>query len=336
MLIVMENRATPEQIKAVCQTIVSLGLEAHEMPGAQRTAICVTGNDGSVSQRHFADLSGIREIICVSKPYKLSSNEVKSGKTMISIGDELIGGEKQVLIAGPLCVEKEEGLTFGIAEGVRNLGIKNFRAACFKARTNPYNFQGVGKSGVKILEKIKNYLGLNIITEVIDQESVSACEEVADALIIESHNMQNFGLLKLLGKSQRAIILKRSISASLEDWLMSAEYILSSGNDKVILCEAGIRTFANYSAHTLDLTVILALRHLTHLPIIIDPSFASGDHRYVIPLAKAGLAVGADGVMIECHSMPSQAISGGVQAISLGHLKDLCLSIPSQLEQRSS
>jgi len=324
MLIVMENRATPEQIKAVCQTIISLGLEAHEMPGAQRTAICVTGNDGSVSQRHFADLSGIREIICVSKPYKLSSNEVKSGKTMISLGHgELIGGEKQILIAGPLCVEKEEGLTFKIAEGVKNLGIRNFRAACFKARTNPYNFQGIGKPGLKILEKIKSNLSLNIITEVIDQESLEACEDVADALIIESHNMQNFGLLKLLGKSKKAVILKRSISASLEDWLMSAEYVLSSGNDKVILCESGIRTFANYSAHTLDLTVILALRHLTHLPIIIDPSFASGDHRYVIPLAKAGLAVGADGVMIECHSTPSKAISGGAQAVSLEKLKEI-------------
>ncbi len=322
MLIVMENRATPAQITAVSQAIVALGLEAHEMPGAQRTAICVTGNDGSVSARHFADLSGIREIICVSKPYKLSSNEVKSEKTIIAIGSELLGGAKPILIAGPLCVE-QEAVTLKIAEGIKQAGISCFRAACFKARTNPYNFQGIGTPGLKILEKIKNDFNLNIITEVVDQESLDYCEDLADGLIIESHNMQNFALLKSLGKSKKPVILKRSISANLDDWLMSAEYILSSGNDQVILCESGIRTFANYSAHTLDLTVILALKNLTHLPIIIDPSFASGDHRYVIPLAKAGLAVGADGVMLECHSEPSKALGGGAQAISLAGLESL-------------
>ncbi len=321
MLIVMENRATEDQIKAVCQTVVLLGLEAHEMPGAQRVAICVTGNDGSVSERHFADLSGIREIIRVSKPYKLTSNEVKSEKTIVQIGENFIGQDKPVLIAGPLCVE-QESVTIEIARELKNMGVTCFRAAAFKARTNPYNFQGLGKEALKILSKIKQELGLAIITEVVDQESVDLCLPIADAFIIESHNMQNFSLLKSVGKTNKPIILKRSISADLEDWLMSAEYILSMGNDQVILCESGIQSFTSYSSHTLDLTVIPALRRFTHLPIIVDPSFASGDHRYVLPLAKASLAAGADGVMLECHTRPSKALSGGAQAVSTQALKD--------------
>ena len=323
----MENRATEAQIKAVCETIISLGLEAHEMPGAQRVAICVTGNDGSISERHFADLSGIREVIRVSKPYKLSSNEVKSEKTIVQIGKVFLGGEHPpVIIAGPLCIE-QENISLEIARDIKNMGISCFRGAAFKARTNPYNFQGLGREALKTLSKIKQELNLEIITEVVDADSIEACMPIADAFIIESHNMQNFALLKFIGKTHKPIILKRSISAKLEDFLMSAEYILSTGNDQVILCESGIQSFSDYSTHTLDLTIVPALRRFTHLPIIVDPSFASGDQRYVIPLAKAALAVGADGVMLECHSMPSKALSGGAQAVNMESLRKFLLSI---------
>lgn len=322
MLIVMENRATEEQIKLVSETIRQLGLEAHEMPGAQRTAICVTGNDGSVSERHFAGLNGIRDIIRVSKPYKLTSNEIKSTPTVVTIGDARFGDGNVGLIAGPLCVE-DEASTMATAEAVKAQGVSCFRAACFKDRTNPYNFHGLGEKALPILQKVKDELGLAIVTEVSDEANCDAVIQVADAVIVEPHNMQNFSLLKHLGKQNIPVILKRGISANLDDLLMAAEYVLSGGNDQLILCESGIKTFASYSSHTLDLTIVPALRHYTHLPIIVDPSFACGDSKYVMPLAKAGLAVGADGVMLECHQTPAAAMSGGAQAVEVGNLSEL-------------
>lgn len=321
MLIVMENRATKEEIKRVSETVRALGLEAHEMPGAQRTAICVTGNDGSVSERHFAGLTGIRDIIRVSKPYKLTSNEIKTTPTIVRIGQSQFGDGHTGLIAGPLCVEDES--TFEVAQAIKAQGIHCFRAAAFKDRTNPYNFHGLGAKALPILKRIKEELGLAIVTEVSDEANVDVVADIADAVIVEPHNMQNFSLLKYLGKTNLPVILKRAISANLEDVLMAAEYILAGFNEKVILCEAGIQTFANYSTHTLDLTIVPALRHYTHLPIIVDPSFACGDSKYVMPLAKAAMAVGADGVMIECHTNPAKALSGGAQAVDVQRLQDL-------------
>lgn len=323
MLIVMENRATEEQIEQACQAVQSLGLESHKMPGAQRTAICVTGNDGSVSERHFAGLSGIRDIIRVSKPYKLTSNEVKSSPTVVTIGDAKFGDGHTSIIAGPLCVE-DEAATLANAQAIKAQGVKCFRAAAFKDRTNPYNFHGQGEKALPILQKVKDETGLAIVSEVSDEANCQMMIEVADAVIVEPHNMQNFSLLKLLGKMDVPVILKRSISANLDDFLMAAEYILSGGiNENVILCESGIKTFADYSTHTLDLTIVPALRHYTHLPIIVDPSFACGDSKFVMPLAKAAMAVGADGVMLECHVQPANSYSGGAQAVSVDLLGDL-------------
>lgn len=319
MLIVMENRATEAQISEVCDKVISLGLEAQQMPGAQRTAICVLGNDGSVSERHFADLSGIRDIIRVSKPYKLTSNEVKSTPTIVNIGECEFGGEQAPIIAGPLCVDKGDS-TFETAKQLKEQGVTCFRAAAFKDRTNPYNFHGLGERALPILQRIKDELGMSIVTEVADSQAADKCQSVADAFIVEGHNMQNFSLLRHLGKSKTPVILTRANSANIEDVLMAAEYILSGGNDQVILCEAGIKTFTDYATHTLDLNFVQAVKHYTHLPVIVDPSTAAGNAKFVIGLAKAALAVGANGVMIQAHTSPASSVSGGAQMVKVDQL----------------
>lgn len=319
MLIVMENRATDAQIKAACDKVASLGLEAQKMPGAQRTAICVLGNDGSVSERHFTDLTGIREIIRVSKPYKLTSNEVKSGKTVVQIGGVAFGDGTCPVIAGPLVVE-EGDFTFKTAQALKEKGVQCFRAAAFKDRTNPYNFHGLHEAGLSTLEKIKSELGLAIVTEVVDAPSADACERVADAFIVEAHNMQNFSLLKHLGKKRMPVILTRANSANIEDVLMAAEYILSGGNEQVILCEAGVKTFADYATHTLDLNFVQAIKHYTHLPVMVDPSTACGHAKFVPGLMRAAMAIGADGVMVQVHVDPAHSISGGAQMLKVEQL----------------
>ena len=320
MLIVMQNTATDKQIQAVCDVIEYLGFEAHQMPGAQRTAVCVTGNDGSVSERHFAGLHGIRDIIRVSKPYKLTSNEVKTTPTIVTVGKAKFGDQHFDWIVGPACVE-DEASALRMAEIMANMGVKVFHASLFRPRSNPYHFQGLGEKAIPILQQIKQQFGLAIAAEVINIQSVEPVSQVADMLIVDSHNMQNFALLKHLGKQHLPVMLKRAISASIEDWLMSAEYILSGGNNNVLLCEAGIQTFCDHSKLTLDLAAIPVLQKLTHLPVIVDPSQAAGAAYLVPSLAKAAQAAGAHGVMVECHDDPAHSKMGGAHAIVPDELK---------------
>ena len=322
MLVVMQNTASEEQIEAVCETIRNLGFEAHKMPGAQRTAVCVTGNDGSVSPRHFAGLHGIRQIIRVSKPYKLTSNEIKTTPTVVKIGEAKFGDQHQSWIAGPACVGDDDS-ALRVAEQLAKNGVKVFRASMYRPRSNPYNFQGLGTAALKQLQTIKQQCGMAVVSEVVDADTTDEVAEVADGVIVDSHNMQNFALLRKLSKMTHPVILKRGIAATVEDFLMAAEYIMVGDNQQVILCDAGMRSFGDHSAHALDFTYLLALRKLTHLPLIIDPSQASGTADMVPALARASMALGAHGVMIECHDQPAYSATGGTQAILPEQLAEL-------------
>lgn len=313
MLIVMHHDATAEQIDHVCEVIKELGFEPHPMPGAQTTAICVTHNPGTVPMAKVANLPGIAEIIRVSKPYKLASIETKKEKTIIDVKGHKIGAGL-TMMAGPCSVETEV-TTLRIAEKVAKMGIPFFRAGAYKPRTGPYNFQGLAEQGLEILQKVKDTFGLRIVTEVMDTDALPGMLEVADVLQIGTRNMSNFSLLKALGKIRKPILLKRGMSATLEEFLLAAEYILAGGNYQVILCERGIRTFANHARSTLDVAAVPALQKLTHLPIIIDPSHAAGLTYMVSPLARAGIAVGADGLIVEVHDDAENAYSDGQQAL---------------------
>jgi 3-deoxy-7-phosphoheptulonate synthase len=318
MLVVMQSHATESQIRAVCERIESLGLKAHPIPGAIRTAIGITGNKGALDLGVLESLPGVIECIPVSKPYKLVSRDVKEEDSILRIrtpsGDVLFGGEHVGLIGGPCAVETEEQC-FATAEGVKKAGVKLFRGGAYKPRTSPYSFQGLGEEGLKILAQVRKHYGLGIITEAIDNESLDLVEEYADVIQIGARNMQNFSLLKRAGRAKKPILLKRGMSATLDEFLMAAEYVLSEGNYNVMLCERGVRTFADHSRNTLDLTIIPAIKKRSHLPILVDPSHGTGKRHKVLPLSRAAAAVGADGLLIEVHHAPDQALSDGMQSI---------------------
>jgi 3-deoxy-7-phosphoheptulonate synthase len=314
MLVVMQAQATDEQVRNVVDTIASIGLKAHAIPGSQRTAIGITGNKGELDPAVFELLPGVAEAIRVSKPYKLVSWEVKPEPTIVKVGSVEIGGGELVVIAGPCSVESHEQ-TFAVAEAVSRQGIKLFRGGAYKPRTSPYSFQGHGEDGLKLLAEVRDAFGLAIVTEAIDQESLELVEKYADMIQIGARNMQNFSLLRQAGQMRKPVMLKRGMSANLEEFLMAAEYIMAEGNYQVVLCERGVRTFADHSRNTLDLSIVPAVKKLTHLPIIIDPSHGTGRREQVIPMARAGIAVGADGVMVEVHCQPERAWSDGPQAL---------------------
>ncbi|MBZ5544008.1 MAG: 3-deoxy-7-phosphoheptulonate synthase [Acidobacteriia bacterium] len=318
MLIVMKPQATEGDIRGVCEKIEALGYRAHPMPGAQRTAIGITGNQGALEAAEFESLAGVAEAIRVSKPYKLVSREVKNEDSLIRVGTGenavTIGGRELTVIAGPCAIESREQ-AFAAAERVRRAGARLFRGGAFKPRTSPYSFQGLGKAGLEILAEVRREFGLAIVTETIDPENCDLVEQYADVLQIGARNMQNFSLLKRAGRSSKPVLLKRGMSATLEEFLMAAEYILSEGNYHVILCERGVRTFADHTRNTLDLSVIPAVKRLSHLPIIVDPSHGTGQRDKVTPLARAAVAVGADGLMIEVHPQPERALSDGCQSL---------------------
>jgi 3-deoxy-7-phosphoheptulonate synthase len=318
MLIVMKPQASEEEIRGVCQKIEALGFRAHPIPGAQRTAIGITGNQGPLEPAEFESLAGVAEAIPVSKPYKLVSREVKSEDTVVRVGTEdnpvTIGGRELAIIAGPCAIESPEQ-AFVAAGQVRRAGARLFRGGAFKPRTSPYSFQGLGKEALEILAAVRCQFGLAIVTETIDPENCDLVEQYADILQIGARNMQNFSLLKRVGRSKRPVLLKRGLSATLEELLMAAEYILSEGNYNVILCERGVRTFADHTRNTLDLSVIPAVKRLAHLPIIVDPSHGTGRRDKVTPLARAAVAVGADGLMVEVHPLPDRALSDGYQSL---------------------
>ena len=315
MLIVMKSDATDSEIQAVLRVIEDLGFKPHPMPGATRTAIGITGNQGAVDPSHFENLAGVAEAIRVSKPYKLITLDLRPEKTIVRVGDATIGGEELAIIAGPCAIESR-AQAFAIAETVRRSGARFFRGGAYKPRTSPYAFQGLGEEGLKILAEVRDVYGLKIVTEALDEAGVDLVERYGDMIQIGARNMQNFSLLRRAGKSHLPILLKRGLSATLDEWLLAAEYIMSEGNYQVVLCERGIRTFAQHTRNTMDLAAIPAVRRISHLPVLVDPSHGTGKNYMVTPLARAGVAVGADGLIVEVHDQPDHALSDGAQALT--------------------
>src|SRR3984885_10721485 len=316
MLVVMQAHATEAQVRAVCQKIEALGYRAHSIPGAKRTAIGITGNQGEVEPGTLEEMSGVQEVIRVTKPYKLVSRDIKEENTVVRFAgsDATIGGPTLAIIAGPCAIESREQ-AFAIAERVQRAGAQFFRGGAYKPRTSPYSFQGLGEEGLRIMAEVREQFGIRIVTEAIDNESLELVEEYADVIQIGARNMQNFSLLKHAGKTRKPVLLKRGMSATLEEFLMAAEYVMSEGNYNVILCERGVRTFADHSRNTLDLTVVPAVKRLSHLPILVDPSHGTGRRNKVLPLSRASIAVGADGILVEVHNDPDNALSDGIQSI---------------------
>jgi 3-deoxy-7-phosphoheptulonate synthase len=315
MLIVMKADATPDDIRRVEDVVVKLGYRPHTMPGAGRTAIGITGNRGAVDPTHFENLRGVADAIRVTKPYKLISKDLRPEKSVIRIGDATIGGNELAVIAGPCAVESAEQV-FESAAAVAAAGSKLFRGGAFKPRTSPYAFQGKGEDGLKILAEVRDRYGLAIVTEAMDERGVDLVEKYADCIQIGARNMQNFSLLKYAGKAKKPVLLKRGMSATLEELMLAAEYVMAEGNYEVILCERGIRTFSDHARNTMDLSIVPAIHKLTHLPIIVDPSHGTGRNYMVNPLARAGVAVGADGLIIEIHPRPEEALCDGAQALT--------------------
>jgi 3-deoxy-7-phosphoheptulonate synthase len=316
MLVVMKAQATQEEIQTVCEHIEQLGFRAHPMPGAQRTAIGITGNQGQVESGTLEELSGVAEVIPVSKPYKLVSRDVKEEDTIIRFPgtNATIGGRDLAMIAGPCSIETREQ-AFAVAEQVAAAGAQFFRGGAYKPRTSPYAFQGLGEEALKIMVEIRDRFGLRIVTEAIDNEALELVNDYADVIQIGARNMQNYSLLRAAGRKRKPVLLKRGMSATLEEFLMAAEYVMSEGNYQVILCERGVRTFADHTRNTLDLSIVPAVQRLSHLPILVDPSHGTGKRNKVIPLARAAVAVGADGILVEVHHQPDKALSDGAQSI---------------------
>ena len=314
MLIVMDAAATAEEVRRVVGVIETLGLQAHPIPGAQRTAIGITGNKGTVDRGAFENLPGVSEVIPVSAPYKLVSREAKRENTVVSIGGVPVGGPRLAIVAGPCAIESE-AQALEIARRVKEGGATLYRGGAYKPRTSPYSFQGLGLEGLKILARVRAETGLPTITEVLDTETVDLVAEHADCLQVGARNMQNFSLLKRLGRLRKPVLLKRGLSATLEELLLSAEYLLAEGNYEVILCERGVRTFADHTRNTLDLSSVPYVQRISHLPILVDPSHGTGKRAKVLPLSRAAVAVGADGLLIEVHHQPELALSDGPQAI---------------------
>jgi 3-deoxy-7-phosphoheptulonate synthase len=316
MLVVMKAQATQEQIQAVCEAIERLGFRAHPLPGAQRTAIGITGNQGEVDRGNLEELSGVAEVIRVSKAYKLASRDVKEEDTVIRFAgtDAAIGGKGLAIIAGPCAIESREQ-AFAIAELVAASGARFFRGGAYKPRTSPYAFQGLGLEALRIMAEIRTRFGLRIVTEAIDNETLDLVAEWADVVQIGARNMQNFSLLKRAGQLRKPVMIKRGLSATLDEFLMAAEYVMSEGNYEVILCERGVRTFADHTRNTLDLSIVPAVRRVSHLPILVDPSHGTGKRDSVLPMARAAVASGADGILVEVHDHPEKALSDGPQSI---------------------
>jgi len=328
MLVVMKAHATEEQVRAVCERIENLGYRAHPIPGAQRTAIGVTGNKGAMEAGTLEEMSGVQEVLVVSKPYKLVSRDAKEEDTVIRIPatDAGFGGRDLSIVAGPCSIESREQ-AFAIAERVAKAGARFFRGGAYKPRTSPYAFQGLGEEGLKIMAEIRDRFGLRIVTEAIDNESLDLVAEYADVIQIGARNMQNFSLLKKAGRMRKPVLLKRGMSATLEEFLMAAEYILSEGNYQVVLCERGVRTFADHTRNTLDLSIVPAVQKASHLPILVDPSHGTGKRDKVLPLSRAAVAVGADGLIVEVHNDPDRALSDGMQSVFPDQFDELMAEI---------
>jgi 3-deoxy-7-phosphoheptulonate synthase len=326
MLIVMEKAATPQQIQKVLTAVKERGYVGRPIPGGDRVAIGVLYNKGSVDTALFIGYPGVKDVVPVTRPYKQVSREFQHEDTLIRVGNTTIGNGHFVIIAGPCAVEsKEQAMT--IAERVKSAGAEIFRGGAFKPRTSPYSFQGLGEKGLKILARVRETFGMPVITEVMDDYSFDLVAEYADIIQIGTRNMQNFSLLRRAGHAAKPVFLKRGMAATIDEWLMAAEYILDGGNSQVMLCERGVRTFAHHSRNTLDLSAVPVVRKESHLPIIIDPSHAAGRRDQVVPLSRAAAAVGAQGIMVEVHHAPEQALSDGAQSLYPEQFQNLCREV---------
>jgi 3-deoxy-7-phosphoheptulonate synthase len=326
MLIVMKMDAGPGEIKGVVDAIESHNLKANPIPGSQRTAIGITGNIGIVEAGMFESLPGVLEVIQVSHPYKLVSREFKPEDSVIEVGGIRIGGPDLLIIAGPCSVESYEQ-TLRIAQSVQNAGAHLLRGGAFKPRTSPYSFQGLGVEGLEILARVRAETGMPVVTEALDIDVIDQVAEYADIVQIGARNMQNYTLLRRAGRCGRPVLLKRGMNATITEFLLAAEYVLDAGNERVILCERGIRTFSDHTRNTLDVSAVPAVKKISHLPIIADPSHAAGVRDKVIPLSRAAVAVGADGLMVEVHDQPETALSDGSQALLPGQFEELMSEI---------
>jgi 3-deoxy-7-phosphoheptulonate synthase len=332
----MKAHAGPADITRVCERIEALGFKAHIIPGEQRTAIGITGNSGPVDPAEFEDLPGVAEAIRVSKAYKLVSRETKPENTIVHINGVSIGGNEIVLCGGPCSVETREQILES-ARAVKAAGGQLLRGGAYKPRTSPYSFQGLGEEGLRYLAAAREETGLGIVTEAIDVETFDLVEQYADCVQIGARNMQNFSLLRRAGRSRKPILLKRGMSSTLEEFLMAAEYILADGNYNVILCERGVRTFADHTRNTLDLSVVPAVQSLSHLPIIVDPSHGTGKRDKVLPMSLAAIAAGASGLIVEVHPSPEKALSDGYQSLAPQQFAELaaeCRAIAELLNSR--
>ncbi len=326
MLVVMSHRATPEEVDAVVSAIEAKGYTARPIPGGERVAIGILHNKGAVEASHFLGLPGVSDVIPVTRPYKLVSREFQPEDTVIQLGDASVGHGYLTLIAGPCAVESEEQC-LTIARGVKTAGAQLFRGGAFKPRTSPYSFQGLGEEGLRILARVREDTGMPVVTEALDTDNFSLVEEYADVIQIGARNMQNFSLLRRAGRSHKPVIVKRGLAATIEEWLMAAEYIMEGGNTQVILCERGVRTFAHHSRNTLDLSAVAAVCKESHLPVIVDPSHAAGRRDQVIPLSRAAVAVGSHGLMVEVHHKPEEALSDGAQSLYPEQFEVLCREV---------
>ncbi len=328
MLVVMSSHATAEEIDRVIAAIQRMNLQPHPMPGPTRTAIGITGNNTAIDARSLEVLPGVEDLVRVTKPYKLASREMHEADTYVPIphAKTTIGPGTFTIIAGPCSVENED-IILRTAEFLRGRGVNLLRAGAFKPRSSPYAFQGLGVEGLEILAKVRKKTGIGIVTELMDTENADAVEQAADIIQIGTRNMQNFSLLKRVGLARKPVLLKRGMAATLEDWLMAAEYVMAGGNKEVILCERGVRTFSDHSRNTLDLSVVPPAKALSHLPILVDPSHGTGKRDYVPAMARASLAAGADGLLIEVHPEPDRAMSDGAQSLDFAGFDRLLASL---------
>jgi len=333
----MRAHANADDISRVCARIESLGFRAHIMPGAQRTAVGITGNPGPVNPAEFEDLPGVAEAIPVSKAYKLVSREVKPDNTVVNVAGVQVGGDELTLCGGPCAVESREQI-LAAARAVKAAGGQLLRGGAYKPRTSPYAFQGLAEAGLKLLAEARAETGLGIVTEAIDVETFDLVEKYCDCIQIGARNMQNFALLRRAGRSRLPVLLKRGMSSTLDEFLMAAEYVLSEGNYQVILCERGVRTFADHTRNTLDLSIVPSVQKLSHLPIVVDPSHGTGKRDKVHPMALAAVAAGASGLLVEVHPNPDKALSDGYQSLypeQFMELADECRAVYELLAKRS-
>ena len=316
MIIVMQSHATQEQIDSIVARVREMGYRPHVSEGEETTIVGVIGHSSADQLASLEFLPGVDHMVPVMKPYKLGSRDFRPRNTLVTIDGVTFGDSAVVIIAGPCAVEGEEQL-WETARSVKEAGARVLRAGAFKPRTSPYSFQGLGRQALEMLDRVRRELGLAVVTEVLSPDDVGLVASHVDLLQVGARNMQNFSLLQEIGRSGHPVLLKRGMSATVEELLMSAEYILANGNDKVILCERGIRTFETSTRFTLDISAVPVIKYLTHLPVIVDPSHATGKWKFVAPVAKAGIAAGADGLIIEVHPRPAEALSDGAQSLRL-------------------